>query len=198
MGKGEQTRSTVVEMALGLASIHGLHGLSIGDLANRTGLSKSGLFAHFGSKEHLQQAVLEVAAERFVDQVVRPALKVPRGLTRLRALFDNWLEWLKGYERTGTGGCPILGAAFELDDQAGPLRDMLVRQQSEWIASLERMVDGAKLTGEVRADIDSAQVAFELQGIALSSHFAAHLVRDPLAEPRARAAFEGLLSRVAG
>ena len=198
MRKGEQTRSTVVETALGLASTHGLHGLSIGDLATRTGLSKSGLFAHFGSKEHLQQAVLEAAAERFVDRVVRPALKAPRGLARIRALFANWLDWLRGYERDGVGGCPILGAVFELDDQTGPLRDMLVRQQTEWISSIERMVEGAKLTGELRADIDSAQVAFELQGIALASHFSAHLVRDPMAEPRARAAFEGLLARVAG
>ena len=198
MRKGEQTRSTVVETALGLASTHGLHGLSIGDLATRTGLSKSGLFAHFGSKEHLQQAVLEAAAERFVDRVVRPALKAPRGLARIRALFANWLDWLRGYERDGVGGCPILGAVFELDDQTGPLRDMLVRQQTEWISSIERMVEGAKLTGEFRADIDSAQVAFELQGIALASHFSAHLVRDPMAEPRARAAFEGLLARVAG
>lgn len=198
MRKGEQTRSTVVETALGLASTHGLQGLSIGDLATRTGLSKSGLFAHFGSKEHLQQAVLEAAAERFVDRVLRPAVKAPRGLARIRALFANWLDWLKGYERDGVGGCPILGAAFELDDQTGPLRDMLVRQQTAWIDSIERMVEGAKLTGELRADIDSAQVAFELQGIALASHFSAHLVRDPMAEPRARAAFEGLLARVAG
>ncbi len=196
MRKGEQTRSAVVETALGLASTHGLHGLSIGDLASRTGLSKSGLFAHFGSKEHLQEAVLLAAAERFVDQVVRPALKAPRGLSRIRALFDNWMEWLKGYERNGVGGCPILGAAFELDDQTGPLRDLLVRQQREWLASIERMVEGAKLTGEIRADIDTAQVAFELQGIALASHFLVHLVRDPMAEPRARAAFEGVLSRV--
>lgn len=198
MRKGEQTRSAVVETALGLASTHGLHGLSIGDLASRTGLSKSGLFAHFGSKEHLQQAVLEAAAERFVDRVVRPALKAPRGLTRMRALFDNWLDWLKGSERDGPGGCPILGAAFELDDQTGPLRDMLVCQQKDWLASIGRMVEGAKLTGEIRADIDTAQVAFELQGIALASHFSAHLVGDPMAEPRARAAFEGLLARVAG
>ena len=197
MRKGEQTRSTVIETALGLASVHGLNGLSIGDLASRTGLSKSGLFAHFGSKEHLQQSVLEAAAERFVDQVLRPALKAPRGLGRLRALFDNWMDWLKGFDRGGNAGCPLLGAAFELDNENGPLRDLFVRQQCDWIGSIERMVEGAKLLGEIRADIDSAQVAFELQGIALASHYSAHLVRDPMAEPRARAAFEGLLSRVA-
>src|SRR5690349_8527699 len=132
MGKGADTREAILGRAVTLARSVGLDGITIGTLASETGLSKSGLFAHFQSKEKLQLEILELAAAQFTDEVFRPALAKPRGIPRLRAIFDRWLAW--GQK---PGGCLFIAASAELDDQPGPVRDELVRQQRQLLESLE-------------------------------------------------------------
>ena len=191
MGKGEQTRDAILERAIRLASEVGLDGVTIGRLADALDLSKSGLFAHFASKEALQVQTLDRAAERFVDVVVRPALATPRGEPRLRALFERWLRWPRAVPQPG--GCIFVQAAVELDDRPGPARDRLVKLQREWLDSLAVAVRGARDEGHLRADVDPQQLAFELYGIMLVCHHHARLLRERNAEERARRAFERLL-----
>jgi AcrR family transcriptional regulator len=191
MSKGEQTRSAIVTRSLDLASVVGLNGLSIGALAEHTGLSKSGLFAHFGSKEALQLAVLDAAEERFIEKVVRPATAAPRGVARLRVLFDRGIEWDKSW--AGPGGCVFQASAVELDDQPGPLRERLVRAQRQWRDTLVRAAQGAVKTGEFPTDFDCEQFAHDFVAIQLGYMQASRLMGDPKAEARARVAFERLL-----
>ena len=186
MGKGELTRRHILDHAVGLASQIGLEGLTIGRLADDLQLSKSGLFAHFRSKESLEVDVLRHAAERFVEAVVRPALKAPRGEPRLRALFDRWLEWARG--RALPGGCLFVAAATELDDKAGPVRDQLVRSQREWLEFIVGAVRLCAEEGHFRRDVDAHQLAHDLYGVMLAWNHAARLLRDPKADRRARAA----------
>jgi AcrR family transcriptional regulator len=192
MGKGELTRRSILDHAVGLASQVGLEGLTIGRLSDELELSKSGLFAHFRSKEALQVDVLRHAGERFVAAVVRPALKAPRGEPRLQALFDGWLEWARG--RAMPGGCLFVAAATEFDDKAGPVRDQLVRSQREWLDFMAGAVRLAVEQGHFRRDTDTVQFAHDLYGVMLAWNHAARLLRDPKAERRARAAFDNLLA----
>lgn len=192
MGKGDETRQTILDQALADASRVGLEGLSIGALARDVGLSKSGLFAHFESKENLQRQVLERARDRFLEAVWAPALRAPRGEPRLRELFDRWLAW-----ETASflpGGCPFVAAASELDDCPGPLRDDLVASQREWMAGLARAASLAVEEGHFRADLDPEQFAYQLYSTILAYHYLARLLRDPRAEDRARRSFESLLA----
>jgi AcrR family transcriptional regulator len=191
MSKGEQTKSVIVAQSLDLASVVGLNGLSIGALAEHTGMSKSGLFAHFGSKEALQLAVLEAAEERFIDMVVRPASQAPRGIARIREIFERGFAWEKIW--AGKGGCVFNASAPEFDDQPGPVRDRLVRAQRDWRETLLRVARGAVQTGEFRADLDCEQFAYELKAINLGYIHSSRLMRDPKAEAHARAAFERLV-----
>jgi AcrR family transcriptional regulator len=186
MGKGDATRQTILERAAGLASQVGLEGLTIGRLAEELELSKSGLFAHFRSKDALQVETL-----RFVDRVVRPALRAPRGEPRVRALFERWYEWARTTPLPG--GCIFVAAATELDDREGPARDELVRQQRDWLELIANVARTAIREGHFRGDADPDQFAFELYGIMLASHHATRLLRDPAAERRMRRAFESLL-----
>jgi AcrR family transcriptional regulator len=189
--KGERTRELILDGAVRLASELGLEGLSIGRLADELDLSKSGLFAHFGSKEDLQVQTLDRAAERFRDVVVRPAFAVPAGEARLRMLFDRWLEWPRRVKQPG--GCIFMAAAAELDDRPGPARDRLVALQKEWLAAIAKVFRGGQETGAFRRDLDPGQIAFEFMAIGLSCHFAARLLRDPHAVARARAALDRLV-----
>src|SRR5512140_581658 len=141
MPKGAQTREAILDHGLRLASELGLEGLTIGRLAEALELSKSGLFAHFGSKEALQVAVLDRAGERFAEVVVRPALAAPRGEARLRALFERWLAWPR--EVALPGGCIFVQAASELDDRPGAARDRLAALEREWLETIARVVRGA-------------------------------------------------------
>ncbi|HVI93213.1 MAG TPA: TetR/AcrR family transcriptional regulator [Anaeromyxobacter sp.] len=191
MGKGEQTREAILERAIRLASEVGLEGVTIGRLADALDLSKSGLFAHFESKEALQVETIERAAQRFIEVVVRPALSAPRGEPRLRALFERWLRWPRAVPQPG--GCIFVQASVELDDRPGPARDRLVQLQREWLDTLARAVRGARDEGQLRADVDAQQFAFELYGVMLSSHHHARLLHDRSADERARRAFERLL-----
>jgi AcrR family transcriptional regulator len=193
MGKGETTRQSILERATALTSQVGLAGLTIGGLAEELGLSKSGLFAHFKSKEALEVQVLEYATELFVEQVLKPALKAPRGEPRLRALFERSLDW---QERCGLpGGCPILAAAHELDDKPGPARDKLVSSQKDWLDAVANLVRAAIAEGHFQKRIEPEQFAFELLGIETAYQHMSRLLEDPAARRRARSAFEALLAR---
>lgn len=193
MSKGETTRRAILDHAVLRARRDGLDGLSIGALAEELGMSKSGLFAHFGSKEELQVRVLEHASAGFVDAVVRPALAAPRGEPRVRALFDRWLAWAVGDE--ARGGCLFVAASVELDDREGSPRERLVAIQRDWIELLANAARIAVREGHFRPDLDADRFAYEVHGIGLACHHARRLLRDPDAIPRARASFEDLVLR---
>jgi AcrR family transcriptional regulator len=192
LSKGDETRERIVDRAWRLASRDGLSGLSIGKLAAELGLSKSGLFAHFGSKEELELEVLKAGAERFTEQVMRPAFAGPRGVARLRKLFRGWMAWVT--DPAQPGGCVLFAASAELDDSEGPQRDFLASGQAALMASLAKSARMAVETGELRGDLDCDQFAFELFGIVMAYHHARRLLRDPKAEAHARSAFERLLT----
>jgi AcrR family transcriptional regulator len=162
--KGSATREMIVERAYMIATSAGLEGLSIGPLADAVGMSKSGVFAHFGSREDLQLAVLDLAALRFGEHTLVPALKAGRGLPRLRAILAHWFEWI-GRDR---GGCLLLTAVGEYDDRPGPLRDRVLDHHRRWRRELVRAIGLAIASGELRADIDAEQFAFELNAVALA------------------------------
>ena len=188
MGKGEETREAIVDRAIELARRVGLEGLTIGRLAEDLELSKSGLFAHFRSKEALQLQVLDGAATRFVATVLQPALEAARGEPRVRALFERWLTW-----EQRPGGCVFVQAAVDLDDREGPARDRLVQLQRDWLEAIATTVRGAIREGHFKSSLDAVQFAHELNGIILAYHHAARLLRDPSAQTRARTSFDALL-----
>jgi len=195
MGKGEHTRAAILDAALAQASESGFESLTIGSLAGRAGLSKSGLFAHFGSREELQVAAIEAAAARFAETVFIPALKARRGLPRLRALFENWLEWTARGRMTH--GCPMQAAAVEFDDRPGPLRDAVVEHFQRLERELVRATELAVDQGHLRADLDSAQFVFEMLGIIFAYYHSDRLLRGDHAGARARTAFERLIAAAA-
>ena len=188
MSKGDDTRAEILDEGVRLASRVGLSGLSIGDLADALSMSKSGLFAHFQSKEALQIQVLDRAAGLFVQEVVRPALEAPRGEPRLSSLFERWLAWARSVALPG--GCLFVSAAAELDDQPGPVRDRLVALQRDWLALVARLARSASEERHFRQDLDPEQLAHDLYAVMLGYHHAARLLRDPRAEQRARSGFE--------
>lgn len=191
--KGAQTRAAILDEALRLASRLGLEGLTIGSLAEATDLSKSGLFAHFGSREELQLAVLEHAVQRYGEMVLMPALKIERGLPRLRALFERWLEWTLASGLPG--GCIMISAANEYDDRPGPIRDAVIADQRRGNAVTERAVRLAIEEGHLKPHTDPEQIAFEMLGIVLASHNHRRLLGDREARKRALTAFEELVAR---
>lgn len=190
MRKGEATRQAVLERAAELARTDGLEGLTIGGLSHALGLSKSGLFAHFGSKEALQLEVIEEAKRQFVAEVVSPALAKPRGEPRLRALFERWMVW-----GSKEGGCPFVAFSVELDDREGPVRDALAGAQRDWLDTLGEAVRIAIAEGHLAKRLDVGQFTFELYGMMLSCHMQHRMLRDPKAAERARRGLEGLLAR---
>jgi AcrR family transcriptional regulator len=192
MGKGEQTRAAILDVALAQASERGFESLTIGGLAERAGLSKSGLFAHFGSREELQIAAIEAAAARFTEAVFVPALKARRGLPRLRSLFDHWLDWTN---RSGLDyGCPMQAAAIEFDDRPGPVRDAVVEHFARLEREFGRAVEMAVAQQHLRADLDVEQFVFELMGLIFAFHHGARLFDPAKAQARARSAFERLIA----
>ena len=193
MGKGERTRLAILDRASRLASRLGLESLSIGRLARELALSKSGLFAHFRSKEALEVEVIDFASRRFVDMVVKPALAASRGEPRVRALFERWVEWSRsGGERAG---CVFVALAAELDDRPGAARDRLVRAQRDWLEVIANCFHTGVVEGHFRRG-DPQQFAQDFYGIYLAYHLAKRLLQDPRAEDRARSAFEALLRSV--
>ena len=193
MSKGADTRHAILQDALAQASVRGLEGLTIGSLAKSLGMSKSGLYAHFDSKEALQLKVLDEARDQFVAKVVMPALQAPRGEPRVVALFERWLVW-EGLESL-PGGCPFVAVASELDDQPGPVRDRLVEVQRDWVDTLSNAARISVQQGHFRADLDVAQFAYEIWGLVLGYHWYARLLARDDATARLRLAFTDLLGR---
>jgi AcrR family transcriptional regulator len=189
VSKGDDTRQAILGRAFELASVIGVTGLTIGRLAEEMGLSKSGLFAHFGSKEALDVAVVEEASRQFVQEVMVPALREPRGEPRVRALFDRWLAWGQR-----PGGCFFVGASAELDDRVGPSRDALARADKDWLDELAKAARIAVREGHFATTLDPDQFAFELNGIMLSFHQFHRFLREPEALARTRRAFDRLVA----
>lgn len=193
--KGEQTRVAILDEALSIARKLGLEGLTIGSLADAAGMSKSGLFAHFGSREDLQLAVLEHAAQRYGETVLMPVLKIERGLPRLQALFERWLDW--SIASGLPGGCIMISAANEYDDRPGPIRDALIANQRRGGALCEKAVRLAVEEGHLKPSTDPEQIAFEMLGIVLASHNHLRLLGNKETRKRALTAFDELVSRYA-
>jgi AcrR family transcriptional regulator len=190
--KGRQTKTTIADAALGLASQIGLEGLSIGALAEVTGMSKSGVFAHFGSREELQISVIREYHDRFESEVFYPALACGRGLPRLQKLFDNWMQ------RTTTeidSGCIYISGAVEFDDRPGPVRDALASSVNTWQNALQRAVSQAQEEHHLDSRADPLQVAFEIHGLILALHYEARFLRNPGAANRARQGFTTIVAR---
>lgn len=195
MSKGELTRARILDQALVLASRLGLEGLTLGVLAESLGLSKSGLYAHFRSKEALILAVLDHTKQRHQEHSAPYFEGKVKGLAQLRAFFAAWLDWiaLPGLP----AGCPILGASFEVEDVEGPTREYIVKATRASRARLAALLKDATDNGELRDDLPMDQALFELRGISLSFHIEYRLLRDPHARRHAETAFEDLLSRYA-
>lgn len=190
MRKGEQTRAAILDVALELASRNGLEGLTIGLLADRMNMSKSGVFAHFGSREDLQLEVVKLYHHRFEQEVFYPSIKEPRGLPRLVAMFSRWI---KRVSVEIASGCIYISGAVEYDDRPGPIRDELVSMVMAWQAALLRCVRQAVDVGHLRADTDAEQLVYEMYGMILALHHDARFLRMPGAVERARAGFDRLI-----
>jgi AcrR family transcriptional regulator len=188
--KGQQTKAAIVDAALGLATQIGLEGLSIGALAEVTQMSKSGVFAHFGSREELQISVIREYHTRFEDEVFYPAMREARGLPRLRAMFANWMK------RTSVeidSGCIYISGAVEFDDRAGPVRDALASSVQTWHAAMKRAIQTCKEEGHLRGDVDEEQMLFEVHGLILALHYEARFLKNPGSIARANAGFDNIL-----
>ena len=192
MNKGSGTKEMILDSALKAVSSLGLGNLSIGGLAASVGLSKSGVYAHFQSKEQLQIQILQTAVRKFIKTVVAPALAQPRGEPRIRALFRNWLSWSQASFLPG--GCIFIAAATEFDDDSGPIRDFLVQSQQDWVANLSLAAQIGVAEGHFRAELDSDQFAYDFYSIVLAYHHFSRLLKDPDAELRCLEAFESLIA----
>ena len=179
MSKGDDTRRLILDQAMSLASRTGLEALSIGGLSDEVGMSKSGLFAHFGSKQKLQLAVVQTAAQEFADLVIRPAFAAPRGEPRIRELVQNWIAW--GQSSRRPGGCLFVQLTAELDDQPGPVRDLLVSLQRDWMDLLAESARRAVVEGHFSPALDPQLFAFSLYSHMLGFHHSNRLLADPRA-----------------
>lgn len=191
MTKGEDTKEMILSIGLDLASQVGLEAVSIGALAKGAGMSKSGLFAHFESKENLQSEILRYAGQLFAEGVVIPALKTTAGIPRIQALVDNWINWAARI----TGGCIFVQASNEFKDRPGKVRDFLLLQQESWIESLRRIARSAVRVGHFRKDIDLDQFAFELYSLLLGFHLYFKLLKNEDIKERQQSALEALIRR---
>jgi len=190
--KGQQTKQLIVNAALGLAEQIGLEGLSIGALAEVTRMSKSGVFAHFGSREELQISVVREYYQRFADEVFFPAMNAPRGLPRVRALFANWMKRVAIEIQSG---CIFISGAVEFDDRPGPVRDALASSVQTWLNAMYRAIVQARDEGHLAPDVDAQQMGFEIHGLILALHYEARFLKNPGAVERANTGFENILRR---
>jgi AcrR family transcriptional regulator len=191
--QGEETRRNILRLAVDLASRHGLASLTIGDLAKELGMSKSGLFAHFGSKEDLQIAAIEAAEKMFGQSIIQPAHNVPAGLQRLAALIEGYIRYLE--ESVFSGGCFFSAAAAEFDDRPGRVRDRVAISMQKWNNMIELEVRNGIAGGEIEASVDPSQLSFELEAMTHQANFGRRLMSDPRSFERARhAVAERLLS----
>jgi AcrR family transcriptional regulator len=183
--RGVRTREAILASAVNIASVNGLEGLTVGSLAAQLRMSKSGLFAHFGSKEDLQLATIEVARQIFIDKVTRPAIAAPKGLPRLWGLINQWLILVE--KRVFSGGCFFSAASFEFDSKRGVVHDRIAAIMREWMDVLTRAVERAQKAGHVGAKVNPMRLAYEIHGIAMGAHWAYQLLDDRQAYSRARA-----------
>jgi AcrR family transcriptional regulator len=182
--RGIRTREAILTSAVDIASVNGLDGLTVGSLASQLRMSKSGLFAHFGSKEDLQLATIEVARQMFIDKVTRPAISAPKGMPRLWGLIDQWLMLVE--KRIFSGGCFFSAASFEFDSKRGVVRDRIAAIMREWMDVLIRAVERAQKAGHISSKINPTRLAYEIHGIAMGAHWAYQLLDDRQAYSRAR------------
>ncbi len=189
--KGEQTRASILDAALAIASRDGLEGLTIGLLAERMGMSKSGVFAHFGSREDLQIDVLKQYHHQFEQEVFFPSMREPRGLPRLQSLFRRWVDRVS---REIASGCIYISGAVEYDDRPGPIRDQLAGMVRTWQQSLLRAARQAIEQGHLRSDTDADQLVFEMYGLVLALHHDARFLKSPGSAERAQAGFARLIA----
>lgn len=190
--KGQQTKMAIIDAALGLATQIGLEGLSIGALAEATQMSKSGVFAHFGSREELQISVIHQYFALFERDVFYVAMEQPRGLPRVKALFANWMKLVAEEIQAG---CIFISGAVEFDDRPGPVRDALATSVQTWLAAMNRSIVLAKACGHLRADVDEEQMAFEIHGLILALHYEARFLNKPGSMERAKKGFDNILAR---
>ncbi len=193
--QGERTRQAILEAAVNVASAEGLEGLTIGRLASELEMSKSGLFAHFGSKEELQLATIEAARSIFIQEVVHPALKAEQGLSRLWKLCDIWLDYVE--REVFRGGCFFAAAAAEFDSRPGTVRDRIAEIMKEWLDGLERAIRESQKAGQLKSSVGPAQLAFEINAFELGANWAFQLYGDPQAFAKAREAIRQRLHEVA-
>jgi AcrR family transcriptional regulator len=190
---GRATRDRILETGLNLLSTSGFAGVTVGQLASQVGMSKSGLFAHFKSKEEIDIALLEKMVEVANKSAVVPAMRAQQGLPRLTALIENWFGWST---KAGLiGGCPAAAGMFELDDVEGPVREKLLELEKQWNEVLKQFIAEAIATGELRKDLDIDQFIWELMGFYLNHHASRRFMRNRDANKRAREAFQGLIDR---
>ncbi len=189
--KGEQTRASILDVALDLASREGLEGLTIGVLAERMSMSKSGVFAHFGSREDLQIDVLKLYHQQFEQEVFYPSLREPRGLPRLQSLFSRWIARVS---LEIASGCIYISGAVEYDDRPGPIREHLVTMVRTWQLALQRAAQQAVDEHHLAADTDTEQLVFEMYGLVLALHHDARFIRSPGCVDRAHAGFARLIA----
>jgi AcrR family transcriptional regulator len=191
--KGSDTKERLLQIGLDQMSVQGLAGVTLGQLATAAGISKSGLFAHFRSKEQLQVELLNQMARTADHVVVAPAMVAPEGLPRLAALIEHWLGWSR---RAGLrGGCPVAAALFELDDVEGEVRAHAATLEAHWREQLRQLVLEARWLGHLSADANAEQIVWELCGIYLSHHVSGRFLNDGSADTRAKTAFEALIQR---
>ena len=192
MAKGQQTKTNIIDTALHIATHHGLESLSIGGLAEATSMSKSGVFAHFGSREELQISVIREYHNRFEQEVFYPAMSSPRGVARLRAMFDNWMK------RTSIeidSGCIYISGAIEFGDRTGLVRDALVSSVMTWHAAMKRAIEHCKELGQLRDEVSPEQMLFEIHGLILALHYEARFLQTPGSIDRAITGFNNMLAR---
>jgi AcrR family transcriptional regulator len=193
VGNAASTRERILDQGLALMSQAGLDGVTLGVLANQVGMSKSGLFAHFHSKEEVQISLLEHTAKAATVHVLAPSMSAPEGLPRLKTLVTKWFGWA---QRAGLpGGCPVAAGMFEFDDVEGPVKEELLKMEAEWRGLLTKLVVEAISLGHLRRGLDADQFVWELSGIYLSHHTAQRFLKSADADRRARLAFESLLAR---
>lgn len=191
MTKGNETKNAILDTALDMASELGLEGVTIGILAKATKMSKSGLFAHFQSKENLQVEILQHGARAFAENVVVPALRIDAGIPQIRALIKNWIGWASRH----AGGCIFVAASNEFSDRVGIVRTSLLRQQKAWLRTLRKVARSAIKTGEFREDVDCDQFVFELYSLLLGFHLYRHLLHSEDIETRQSVAIDQLFDK---
>ncbi|MDO5652754.1 MAG: TetR/AcrR family transcriptional regulator [Brachymonas sp.] len=189
--KGQHTRAVLLDAGLALSSELGLEGISIGALAEMVGMSKSGVFAHFGSRDDLQIAIINEYYQRFEEEVFQPALQQPRGLPRVRAMFENWIRRVTEEVQSG---CIFISGAVEFDDRKGQVRDALQHAMKTWLAAFRRAIEQAIEEGHMKQGIDPYQIIFELHGLILSVHYEARFLEGSNALERVKHGFERILN----